>query len=97
MSYIIYTPSSKALVRHEQITEDAIAAGFLNNGEKYDAVLQHPMEDRAAIEVVVMEPIYYQGLPTQRYDYSIFFTPQEIARSVDVLPEDWFENNNEEV
>jgi len=95
MQYVIYEPATKAEIRYNQITEDAIDANFLSVGEQYTEIIYHPTEDRAALFVQDIKAIYYQGLPTQGYNYEIFFTLQEMARAVDNLPDDWYTNNSE--
>jgi len=94
MPYVIYEPATKAAIRYVQITEDATDANFLNNGEQYVDVIYHPTENKAALPIIVIEPIYYNGMPTQKYDFGIFFTPQEVAKSIEELPEDWDLNSN---
>jgi hypothetical protein len=88
--YVIYSTKSKARFRRWQLTDDARQANFLNPDEEYRQLFNHPIEDKAAIEVVIEEPVYINGLPTRKYDFSIFFTAQENARAIDELSADWF-------
>lgn len=90
MQYVIYTSKKKAAARRDMITDDARVSGFLNPTEQYEAVINHPTEDKAALPILVLDPIYYNGLPTQRFDYSVFFTDMEKAGAVDELPADWY-------
>jgi len=94
MEYIIYEPATKAEIRHKQITDDAIEANFLLDGELYDAIIYHPSQDKSAIPIIKIEPIYYNGMPTQGLDFGIFFTSQERAKAVESLPEDWNQTSN---
>lgn len=87
MKYIIYEPASKAAVRRDMITNDAGDANFLTGDAAYNEVVYHPTEDKAALPVIIIDPIYYQGFPVQGLDFSIFFTAQEIARAIEKLPE----------
>lgn len=80
-------------MRRELISEDARISGFLNAGENYEAVIEHPIQDVAALPILILEQIYYQGLPTERLDYSVFFTDMEKAGAVDQLPDDWNSDN----
>ena len=59
--YVIYEPASKAEIRLQQITEDAQAANFLPAGSQYSDIISHPIEDKAAIPVIITESVYYQG------------------------------------
>jgi hypothetical protein len=86
---IIYEPASKAVIRHDQITQDAIEANFIAAGENYNPVVYHPTEDKAALQVVITEAIYYQDLPIKALDFSIFFSAQELAKALPELPADW--------
>jgi len=92
MKYVIYEPASRGRVRQRQITNDAREANFLTNYETYEAAINHPIEDKSAVPVINIEAIYYQGIPTQNYNFEIFFTQQEIARAIDNLPSDWYTN-----
>jgi len=89
MKYVIYEPAIKAEIRHQQITDDARYANFLPEGMIYDDIIYHPTDDKAAIIIVKLEPIYYQDMPTQGYNFEIFFTRQESARSITTLSSDW--------
>jgi hypothetical protein len=86
---IIYEPASKAVLRHDQITQDAIDANFIAAGENYDPVIYHPTEDKAALYVRITEAIYYQEMPIKALDFSIFFSAQELAKALPELPADW--------
>jgi hypothetical protein len=88
--YVIYTSQNKAALRHWQLTDDARQANFLNHDEEYRPVINHPTEDKAAIEIVLENAVYIVGLPTRKYDFEIFFTAQEVARAVPEMPADWF-------
>lgn len=93
--YVIFLTKAKAYQRHETLTDDARQANFLTPTEFYKAIIEHPTEDKAAIEVVLEPSVYIKGLPTQKYDYSIFFTAQELARAVVDLPEGWILQNTD--
>lgn len=94
MSYVIYSPASKAEVRHEQITEDAIEANFLDENSVYESVIYHPTEDKAALLILITEGFYYNDMPVKSLDFGIFFTSQERAKAVDNLPSDWFDDDD---
>ena len=89
MKYIIYTPASKAEIRHSQITEDAKEANFLPEDGLYSDIIYHPTDDKAAIEIIITEGIYYNDTPIKSLDFGIFFTDNERAKAVDELPSDW--------
>jgi len=92
MKYIIYDTAAKAEIRYTQINEDATDANFITDGDTYAEIIYHPTEDKAAIPIYIIEPVYYQGIPTKGYNYEIFFTQQELARCVTELSNDWFSN-----
>ncbi|MFL9845450.1 hypothetical protein [Flavobacterium rhizosphaerae] len=91
MPYIIYDKISTAQMRHQILTDDAINAGYLPQGVEYLPLIMHPTMDKAAIEyentqgvtnpdgTTLVAPVNLEGL----------FTGQELARQVDILPEDW--------
>jgi hypothetical protein len=94
--YIVYEPADKAIVRQQQITEDAQAANLLHEELAYEYLTMHPTEDKAALQVIITEGIYYNHLPIPSINYSIFFTAQELARAVPELTADWrSEPNNQ--
>lgn len=88
--YVLYPSKSSARFRRWFLTGDARLANFIGPEEDYFEVINHPTEDKAAIEVVMLPSIYIDGLPTPKYDFSIFFTAQELARVVSDLPADWY-------
>lgn len=90
MQYVIYTTKDAAQYRHRLLTSDARASGFIGATDEYVPVINHPTEEKAAIPILVEEPIYYQGIPTKRLDYAVFFTLMEIAGAVEELTPDWF-------
>jgi vacuolar-type H+-ATPase subunit D/Vma8 len=96
--FVIYQSRLKAEQRREQLTDDARQANFLMADEDYREIYYHPTKDLAAIEVVFEPSISMRGIPTQKYDFSIFFTAQELARAVTEFPRDWVpERSSDEV
>lgn len=87
---VIYSPASRAEIRHTQVTHDAQEANFLPEGIPYNAVIFHPTEDKAALPIEVTPAIYYNDEPIRSYDFGIFFTEQEKAGAVAELTADWF-------
>lgn len=87
--YIIYNSVEKAVSRLNDITDDARAANFIAPDDTYSFIDYHPTEDKAAIKIIVSEPVYVDDLPTIRLDFGIFFTAMEKARVIAELPEDW--------
>lgn len=90
MQYVIYKTKIAARFRRWSITTDARASNFIGATEEYHPVINHPTEDKAAIPVVIEESVYYQGIPTQRLDFGVFFTDMEKAGAVEELTPDWF-------
>lgn len=89
MQYVIYQTKSAARFRRWLLTGDSRKSGFIGQDEEYEQVINHPTLDKAAIPIVINEPVYYQDLPTQKQDFSVFFTDMEKATAVDSLPDDW--------
>ncbi|MFL9844724.1 hypothetical protein [Flavobacterium rhizosphaerae] len=91
MPYIIYDKVSTAQMRLQILTDDAVTAGYLPEGVAYHPLIIHPTDDKAAIwyenvqgvtnhdGTTLVAPVNFEGL----------FTGQELARQVDILPEDW--------
>jgi hypothetical protein len=91
--FIIYTPASKAELRHQILTEDAIASNFLQVGQEYEPLIYHPTEDAAAISYVPRSE-YVPGIQTNsgfipNFPFFTLLSDMDRARSVEVLPEDW--------
>ncbi len=94
MAYVIYNPKQAAYEREQELTIAGVKAGYFPFGERYDyggLLIEHPTEDKAAIEIFrsegVLTPLSEPDI--MPCNYEPLFTADELASAVDQLTEDW--------
>ena len=90
MPYVIYDSKMEGRIRQRGVSYAARRANWIPADQSYGYLTNHPIEDKAALEIAVEGGFYDGGLLVPQLNFAVFFTQLEIDEAVEELPAEWF-------